>query len=50
MGMEMGRSVSVRLARPNQDIDVMREGPHLSKNGGFDVAVNEVGRVDTLYA
>jgi len=50
--MEMGRSVSVPLGKTEiNDIDVIAMRAHTyQKIGGFDVAVNEVGRVDTLYA
>jgi hypothetical protein len=50
--MEMGRSVSVPLGKTEiNDIDVIAMRAHTyQKIGGFDVAVNEVGRVDMLYA
>ena len=50
--MEMGHSVSVPLGETKiNDIDVIVMRAHTyQKIGGFDVAVNEVGRVDTLYA
>jgi hypothetical protein len=50
--MEMGRSVSVLLGKTKiNDIDVIATRAHTyQKIGGFDVTVNEVGRVDTLYA
>ena len=50
--MEMGRSVSVPLGKTEiNDIDVVAMRAHTyQKIGVFDVAVNEVGRVDTLYA
>ena len=50
--MEMGCSVLVPLGKTEiNDIDIIAMRAHTyQKIGGFDVAVNEVGRVDTLYA
>jgi hypothetical protein len=48
----MGHSVLVPLGKTKiKDIDVIAMRAHTyQKIGGFDVVVNEVGRVDMLYA